>query len=180
MSTSKGKSNTTSFKESLHTGSLAAMAKLRTRRASQHRGYGWVRDLPDARDFMYAAPLYRFAHGLPSSIDLRSKCPPIYDQGQLGSCTGNGIAGAIEFDQRKLGKKAFTPSRLFIYYNERVMEGPSVRIAAHRYATGSSPSQRLGLRRRQIGRMTFRNLLSSRPPPRIATLSSTSCCLMLV
>jgi C1A family cysteine protease len=41
----------------------------------------------------------------------------------LGSCTGNGIAGAIEFDQHKQAKKQFTPSRLFIYYNERVIEG---------------------------------------------------------
>jgi C1A family cysteine protease len=47
----------------------------------------------------------------------------VYDQGQLGSCTGNGIAGAIEFDQRKQGTREFTPSRLFIYYNERVIEG---------------------------------------------------------
>jgi C1A family cysteine protease len=98
-------------------------AKLSVRTASRHGGYGWVRDLPDARDFLYAAPLIRFPQGLPPSIDLRSECPPIYDQGQLGSCTANGIAGAIEFDQRKQGTKEFTPSRLFIYYNERVMEG---------------------------------------------------------
>ena len=45
--------------------------------------------------------------------------PAGYDQGQLGSCTANAIAAAIEFDQ----KKRFVPSRLFIYYNERVMEG---------------------------------------------------------
>ncbi|HET9402687.1 MAG TPA: C1 family peptidase [Candidatus Acidoferrales bacterium] len=90
---------------------------------SEHGGYGWVRDLPDTRDFLYAAPLIRFPQGLPPSVDLRSACPPVYDQGQLGSCTGNGIAAAIEFDQRKQGTKEFMPSRLFIYYNERVMEG---------------------------------------------------------
>lgn len=49
--------------------------------------------------------------------------PAVYDQGQLGSCTGNGIAGAIEFDQKKQGTTEYTPSRLFIYYNERVIEG---------------------------------------------------------
>jgi C1A family cysteine protease/nucleoside phosphorylase len=97
--------------------------RLSLRRASEHGGYGWVHDLPDARDFQYAAPLHRFAKGLPKSIDLRPECPPVYDQGQLGSCTGNGIAGAIEFDQRKQKNKQFTPSRLFIYYNERVIEG---------------------------------------------------------
>jgi C1A family cysteine protease len=60
---------------------------------------------------------------LPSAIDLHSECPPVYDQGQLGSCTANAIGGAIEFNQRKQGSTEFVPSRLFIYYNERVMEG---------------------------------------------------------
>jgi C1A family cysteine protease len=84
--------------------------------------YGWIPDLPDARDFTYsvAAPL---AGKLPDSVDLRKQCPAVYDQGQLGSCTGNAIAGAIEFDRIKQKLKVFTPSRLFIYYNERVMEG---------------------------------------------------------
>jgi C1A family cysteine protease len=98
-------------------------AKLVVRRASQHGAYGWVPDIPDTRDFLYGAPLFHFLKGLPAAVDLRSNCPPIYDQGQLGSCTGNGIAAAIEFDQRKQGKKEFVPSRLFIYYNERVIEG---------------------------------------------------------
>lgn len=101
----------------------ARFGKLRLRRASAHGGYGWHRDLPDARDFAYAAPLLRFPAGLPSAIDLRADCPPVYDQGQLGSCTANGIAAAIEFDQRKQGTKEFTPSRLFIYFNERAIEG---------------------------------------------------------
>src|SRR5215510_13161800 len=54
---------------------------------------------------------------------MRSGCPPVYDQGQLGSCTANAIAGAIQYEQmRQKEHKPFTPSRLFIYYNERVME----------------------------------------------------------
>jgi C1A family cysteine protease len=86
--------------------------------------YGWKPDLPDQRDFSYSAP-YAIAAALPAKIDLRPGCPPVYDQGQLGTCTANAIAGAIGFDQMKLGKPQFTPSRLFIYYNERVMEGTS-------------------------------------------------------
>jgi C1A family cysteine protease len=96
---------------------------LTLRRPSTHGGYGWARDLPDARDYLYAAPLARFAKGLPAKVDLRPQCPPIYDQGQLGCCTGNGIAAAVQFDQAKQGNKQFVPSRLFIYYNERVIEG---------------------------------------------------------
>jgi C1A family cysteine protease len=84
-------------------------------------GYGWVSDLPDHRDFLYAAPPPVVA-ALPSSADLRPGCPPVYDQGQLGSCTANAIAGAIEFDQIKEKTAEFAPSRLFIYYNERAIE----------------------------------------------------------
>ena len=87
-----------------------------------HR-FGWVPDLPDARDHLYAAPVVHLGN-LPGSVDLRPQCPSeIYDQGQLGSCTANAIGAAIEFDQMKQGLSAFTPSRLFIYYNERVMMG---------------------------------------------------------
>lgn len=84
--------------------------------------FGWVPDLPDARDKMYLAPAIV---ALPRSVDLRRHCPPIYDQGQLGSCTGNAIAGAIQFDrmkQKMTGAETLVPSRLFIYYNERVIE----------------------------------------------------------
>jgi len=114
--------NTGARAHPIHPGS-GPLSVLTVRRPSVHGGYGWVHDLPDARDFMYAAPLLRYPHGLPPSVDLRSECPPVYDQGQLGSCTANGIAGAIEFDQRKQGNTEFVPSRLFIYYNERVIEG---------------------------------------------------------
>ena len=83
--------------------------------------YGWIPDVPDARDRILQLP--RKAAALPPSVDLRAQCPPVYDQGQLGSCTANAIAGAIEFDQRKENLALpFTPSRLFIYYNERAAE----------------------------------------------------------
>jgi C1A family cysteine protease len=87
--------------------------------------FGWIPDLPDQRDHMYAIPL-PFQHGvtLPASVNLTTNCPPVYDQGQLGSCTANAIAAAIEFDRMKQDlTPIFVPSRLFIYYNERVMEG---------------------------------------------------------
>jgi C1A family cysteine protease len=84
--------------------------------------YGWVPDIPDARDFMYSAPEPVLAK-LPRKVDLRQQCPAVYDQGQLGSCTANAIGGAFEFDQRKQKLDDFMPSRLFIYYNERAMEG---------------------------------------------------------
>ncbi|WP_183575849.1 C1 family peptidase [Mucilaginibacter sp. X5P1] len=83
--------------------------------------YGWKPDLPDLRDLQYAAPEAVLA-ALPPKVDLRKNCPPVYDQGQLGSCTGNAIAGAFEFELMKQNAVVFAPSRLFIYYNERVIE----------------------------------------------------------
>ena len=85
--------------------------------------YGWIADTPDNRDHLYAAPPANLAK-LPAKVDLRPQCPKVvYDQGQLGSCTGNAIAGAIQFDRLKQKLKPdFIPSRLFIYYNERDME----------------------------------------------------------
>ncbi|HEY2644849.1 MAG TPA: hypothetical protein VGI56_13925, partial [Galbitalea sp.] len=51
--------------------------------ASKHR-YGYVPDVTDIRDYQLGAlTAGKFA----ASVSLRSKMPPIYDQGQLGSCT---------------------------------------------------------------------------------------------
>jgi C1A family cysteine protease len=60
---------------------------------------------------------------LPARVDLRPNCPNIYDQGNLGSCTANAIAGIFQYDRIKQNLPNFVPSRLFIYYNERAMEG---------------------------------------------------------
>ncbi len=85
--------------------------------------YGWVRDLPDQRDLHYSAPP-QLAAALPRSVDLRSGFTPCYDQGMLGSCTANAIAGALQFLEEKEGESSpVMPSRLFIYYNERALEG---------------------------------------------------------
>src|SRR5262249_31976971 len=86
--------------------------------------YGWIPDLPDQRDYMYAAPSVALT-SIPAKVDLRPQCPKtVYNQCSLGSCTANAIAGAFEFDEIKQGSaNVFTPSRLFIYYNERVLMG---------------------------------------------------------
>jgi len=83
--------------------------------------YGWIPDLPDRRDRLFAArPKARAA--LPKSVDLRPVCSPVEDQGQLGSCTANALAGALEYLERKDAVSFQDVSRLFIYYNERVVE----------------------------------------------------------
>ncbi len=87
------------------------------------RTYGWKRDLPDKRDYYHSfKDIVR--DDIPNKVDLRDNCPPIYNQGKLGSCTANAIAAAYQFDEMLQGEKEImTPSRLFIYYNERDLEG---------------------------------------------------------
>jgi C1A family cysteine protease len=85
-----------------------------------NNNYRLVKDSPDARDFMFkVAPVAT----LPAKVDLRPGMPPVYDQGQLGSCSGNAVAAAFQFDQMKEKIPSWNPSRLFIYYNERLIEG---------------------------------------------------------
>jgi hypothetical protein len=55
--------------------------------------YGWILDLPDQRDHLYAAPQPVLAK-LPEKITLRLNRPRIFNQGELGSCTANAIAAA--------------------------------------------------------------------------------------
>lgn len=92
----------------------------------QTKRYGWVPDHPDIHRPLYTRlcrddiPLT-----LPARVDLRTSgfMPECYDQGELGSCTANAIAGSVQFLDRKEKLADFMPSRLFIYYNERAMEG---------------------------------------------------------
>lgn len=80
--------------------------------------YHWRPDKPDKRDYIYLPT----RPSTPNKIDLREFCTPIEDQGTLGSCTGNAIAGAIELLNKRM-KKQTDVSRLYIYYYERLYEG---------------------------------------------------------
>src|ERR1017187_4082475 len=103
--------------------------------------YGWAPDLPDNRDHQYAAPMAKL-RALPAKADLRNLCPPVYNQGQIGSCTANAIAAALEFGRKKQKLADFIPSRLFIYYNERNPPccASSIRIRCSSTRSSSSSS----------------------------------------
>jgi C1A family cysteine protease len=90
-------------------------------------GMGWRPDLPDQRDFTYAAKVPAPERGLalPKLVDLRTTglFPAVYDQGGLGSCTANAIAAAIQVERKRQNLLPdFVPSRLFIYWYERMLE----------------------------------------------------------
>lgn len=81
------------------------------------RKYGWKPDIPDFRDLTYQ---YKRVP-LPRKVDLRPRYGLIYDQGPLGSCTANALSMAYDFDRVQQKQEPTVPSRLFIYYNERVL-----------------------------------------------------------
>jgi C1A family cysteine protease len=95
--------------------------------------FGWIRDLPDKRDLKFPIPeissLVRQKHGrgyespFPIAVDLTSQLGSVYDQGQLGACVANAIAGAIVFEELLADLWEMLPSRLFIYFNGRSIEG---------------------------------------------------------
>lgn len=82
--------------------------------------YGWRPSLADLRDI----PADTSGLEAADEVDPRTQMPAVYDQGQLGSCTANAVAGALQYDaivnQRAL---AGAPSRLWLYYEERRREG---------------------------------------------------------
>jgi C1A family cysteine protease len=55
---------------------------------------------------------------IPAIVDLRNKLPVIYDQGNLGSCTANALCYCFDY----VDDTNFYPSRLFLYYNVRMLD----------------------------------------------------------
>ena len=89
----------------------------------KYKKYGWKRDLPDKRDHLFEINYLLSIEKPFEKVDLREKCPNVYNQEELGSCTANALACAIQFDEMRQKLEDSVPSRLFIYYNERDMEG---------------------------------------------------------
>jgi C1A family cysteine protease len=105
-------------------------------------GLGWLPDIPSHLDYTEHHPNVaallgrtRLAHrvaahaerehaaALPSSIDLRSFCSTIEDQGSIGSCTAQAAAGLLEYFERRASGIWVDASRLFLYKVERDLLG---------------------------------------------------------
>jgi len=90
---------------------------------------GWKADPASTEDYKFEDHVQKIeAAGTPQLevngvLDLRAWCSPIEDQGHLGSCVGNGVVGALEFLQLRNGQPLNDLSRLFVYYNSRLMHG---------------------------------------------------------
>jgi len=85
----------------------------------QKAKYNVRQDPGDWRDLPYS-----FARQpLREMVDLRNWASPVESQGHLGSCTGQAVVGAYELLLNKEVPTKFTDlSRLFVYYNARLIE----------------------------------------------------------
>ncbi len=79
---------------------------------------GCIRSLEDKRDFRILCGISR----LPKSVDLRSLCSPVENQRHLNSCTANACVGAMEMLEKKQNIKQLDLSRLYVYYNTRLLD----------------------------------------------------------
>lgn len=86
--------------------------------------YGWKPDVPDWRDFQHSVSAKVKLRTLPDKFILPN-LPRVFNQGSLGSCVSNAVAGAHIYSQvnRMKDESPILPARLFIYYNTRKLEG---------------------------------------------------------
>jgi len=95
-------------------------------------GMGWLPDYPDFRDYTEeqksvktmltkAGVTKAVKAALPATVDLRAWCPPIENQGSIGSCTANAGVAMVEYFERKAFGKHIDASRLFLYKATRNM-----------------------------------------------------------
>lgn len=89
-------------------------------------------DKRDRRDFILT---YSPKLKLPRKADLRSMCPGVFDQGNLGSCVANACIGAMLFNDKNDGDDKYTVlSRLMLYYLCRQVDGSNVNDDTGTYA----------------------------------------------
>lgn len=106
------------------------------------RNYNLVRQNLDTRDLKFAQ--YESIEPL-DRVDFRPFCPPVYDQGSLGSCTSNAYLAlrrmlvAVEGNDIKVDY-----SRLKHYYDERVMEETVDTDSGAQMRTGAKVLKNIG------------------------------------
>jgi hypothetical protein len=119
----------------------------------RHLGTG--RDSVSPLDWNYR-PRSSIVRRLPAFADLRRHCPPVYDQLHLNSCSANAIAAALRYLELKEGRPdVSSPSRLFIYYNERVLAGAVGTNSPVPLRDGFGRSPRLGPALKPSGRIWY-------------------------
>ena len=129
----------------------------------KRHGLGWLPDVPDQRDYTYKPRLVPRAE-ISQAVDLREQFPAVYDQGQLGSCTAQALAAAFDFNRQLQGATFMSPSRLFIYWNERDIEGTVDSDAGAMLRDGIKVLVKLGTPRESIWPYHIEKF-TIKPPP---------------
>lgn len=85
---------------------------------------GYIYSAPRSSVKNYSSSRYSESQ-LPKKVDLRPFMTAVEDQGQIGSCTANAVAGAYEYLVKKNQELEddYDVSRLFIYYGARAKQG---------------------------------------------------------
>lgn len=92
-------------------------------KTDEERKFGWIKDSTKNENDYHKFKLVKNIDTI-TKIDLRPKCPPVLDQGKLGSCTAFAGSTIFQFAEMKQGvNDPIIPSTLFIYYNTRALEG---------------------------------------------------------
>ena len=99
-----------------------------------HRHLGGKRDSEDSRDFRFTPAIEK--HALPPAVDLRHHIGSVYDQQPLQSCSANALSSLLTFVGNAEKRPIEPPSRLFIYYNERKLEGTLPKDGGAQIRTG--------------------------------------------
>ncbi len=116
--------------------------------------YHWLPDVPDQRDHLYAKVMRTAKKAgkdiaIPSKADISKYFTEVENQGGIGSCTGNAIVGVMEFlasiSQPKRKQLVINLSRLFVYYNERAIEGTVSKDAGAQIRHGIKAVAKIGV-----------------------------------
>ena len=111
---------------------ISLFRKYILRRKPQRKNFGFIKDKWDERDIVYKV---RAPGRAPASTNRKniSEFPFRYDQGNLGSCVGNGVSEAFRRVLQVNKMPDFDPSRLFTYWISRIDKandtGASIRDA---------------------------------------------------
>lgn len=108
------------------------------------RVYRLKPDHEDLRDKVFRPTQFKTSAALPKTIDLRQGCSLVVNQGELGSCTANAIASGLrEYWEKQSGSLTLL-SRLWLYWEERNLEGTVNEDAGAMIRDGMKILQKIG------------------------------------
>jgi len=92
----------------------------RSKKTGKNYRLDWTESPEDERDFRFSDLQKKrtLTAAPPKSVNLSDRLPEVYDQGNIGSCTGNSCS-SIGLHQSRVQNREIYPSRLFLYYGAR-------------------------------------------------------------